>query len=86
MVVATIRYYGDVIRVGRHRVFGLVRTYQVRAHYAAHGAVKEIAGAARRLLWAQGGLISPRLAIFCGVFQEIHFVTRELMARQHSFY
>ena len=38
--MATIQYHGDIIRVGRHQVFGLVRTYRARAHYAAHGAVK----------------------------------------------
>jgi hypothetical protein len=84
--VATIRYYGDMVRVGRYRVFGLVRTYQARAHYAAHGAVKEIAGAAHQLLWAQEGWMPPRLAIFWGVFQEIHLVTRDLMVQQHSLY
>ena len=86
MVVATIRYCEDIIRVGRHRLFGLVRIYQARAHYAAHGAVKEIAGAAHRLLWAQERWIPPHLAIFSKGFQEAHLVTRDLLARHHSLY
>ena len=66
--MAMIRYYGDIIRVGRYRVFGLVRTYQVRPHYAADGSVKDIAGAAHRLLWAQEGWIPTLLVFFLGGF------------------
>ena len=47
----------DMTRVEGYQVICLVRTYQVRAHNAAHGAVKEIAGAAHQSLWAQEGLV-----------------------------
>ena len=39
----------DIIRVEGYQVICLVRTYQVRAHNAVHGAVKEIAGAAHHI-------------------------------------
>jgi hypothetical protein len=67
LVTSTIRYYADRIRVKRHRIFYHVRTYQVRAHYVAHGAAKVIAGAARQSLWAQEGWVLLCLAIFGNV-------------------
>jgi hypothetical protein len=76
-VTSTIRCYVDRIRVKRHRVFYHVRTSQVRAHYAAHGAAKVIAGAGRRSLWAQEGWVLLRLAIFGSVSH----VARDLAAQ-----
>ena len=44
----------DIIRVGGTRSGGaicLVRTYQVQAHNAAHGDVKDIVGEVHHSLW-----------------------------------
>jgi hypothetical protein len=71
----------DRIRVGRHRVFYHVCTYQVRAHYAAHGAAKAIAEAACQSLWAQEGRMLLRLAIFGSISQDNHLVARDLVAQ-----
>jgi cell wall assembly regulator SMI1 len=54
-----------------------MRTYQVRVHYAAHGAAKVIAGAARQSLWAQEGWVPLGLATFGSVSRDNH-VARDL--------
>ncbi len=79
--MSTIRYYVDIIRIGHHWVFCLMRTYQVRQHCVARGAVKVIAGAAHQSLSAQEGWMLLRLAISGSVSQGIHLVTRDLVTQ-----
>jgi hypothetical protein len=81
LVTSTIRYYEDKIRVRRHWVFFHVRTYQVRAHYAAHRAAEVTAGAEHHSSWAREGWVLLRFAIFGSVSQENH-VARDLAARR----
>ena len=86
--MSTIRYYVDRIRVKRHQVVYHVRTCQVRVHYAVHGAVEVIAGAARQSLWAQEGWVLLGLATFGGVSRDNHVARdlapqRILCLRQH---
>ena len=50
----------------------IVRTYEARAHCAAHGAVKEIAGEVHQLLWVGYHRFSH---FFGGVFQDVHLVS-----------